>query len=232
MNPKNRAQQFVEELAAITLPEVFNPYAEVCLTSDQADAPAIRRRNLEQALHSALTLKVTSIWIAQDLGYRGGRRTGLALTDEAHLHQHGEMLNVQTLQKATHGPQVKERTATVIWHALQSIKQPVFLWNVFPFHPHLSADPMSNRCHNSTERVVGLHFLKLLLEAIQPSVIVTIGEKSSEALKSSGIDTASVRHPSYGGQASFLDGIATLYDCDIPNPKHAYESELFEFARG
>jgi hypothetical protein len=231
MNPENRARKFVEELAAIHLPDVFNPYADVCLNSDQADAPAIRRRNLEHALRSALTLKVTSIWIAQDLGYRGGRRTGLALTDEAHLNHHGQMLNVQTFQKATHGPQVRERTATVIWHALQSIKQPVFLWNVFPFHPHLPADPMSNRCHNSMERVVGLQFLDHLLKALQPSVIVTIGEKSSEALRISSIDNASVRHPSYGGQASFLGSIATIYDCTIPSPKHAYESELFQFAR-
>jgi hypothetical protein len=79
---------------------------------------------------------------------------------------------------------------------------------------------------------VGLQFLNLLLEALQPSVIVTIGEKSSEALRASSIDTASVRHPSYGGQALFLGGIAAIYDCEISKPKHAYESELFQFARG
>jgi hypothetical protein len=230
MNHKDRARIFVEELAAIALPNVFNPYTEVCTLSDQANAPAIRRENVEQALCSALTLGVTSVWIAQDLGYRGGRRTGLALTDEAHLHQHGQMLNVQTFKKATHGPEVRERTATVIWHALQSIKQPVFLWNVFPFHPHLPSDPMSNRCHDSRERVVGLQLLSVLLEALQPSVIVTIGEKAGAALRSSNVITASVRHPSYGGQTAFLEGVATIYDCDIPISNKTYKSEPLQFA--
>ncbi len=229
MNPTHRAQHFVEQLSLISLPDVFNPYAEVCQASDHADAPAIRRHNLETALSHAITLRVTSIWIAQDLGYRGGRRTGLALTDEAHLPHHGQMLNVPAFQRATHGPPVSERTATVIWHALQSINQPVFLWNVFPFHPHLPEDPFSNRCHKTAERALGLHFLQLLLEALPPSSIVTIGEKASEALRTCSIATRPVRHPSYGGQRSFLESIATIYSCNIPSLRQTYKGESLSF---
>jgi len=32
-----------------------------------------------------MELGSNTIWMGRDLGYRGGRRTGLALTDEAHL---------------------------------------------------------------------------------------------------------------------------------------------------
>jgi hypothetical protein len=229
MSPSERAQQFVEQLSVISLPNVFNPYAEVCEASDQPDAPEIRRHNLEQALYHAITLKVTSIWIAQDLGYRGGRRTGLALTDETHLAHHGQMLSGSVFQKATHGPEVSERTATVIWHALQSIEQPVFLWNVFPFHPHMPENPMSNRCHKPSERTLGLHFLQLLLEVLQPSSVVTIGEKASAALSS--IETHPVRHPSYGGQTSFLESVGTIYGRAIPSLRSSDKGEPLCFAQ-
>ena len=232
MRPERVAKQFVEELSAISLPNVFNPYSAVCEHSDQEQAPAIRRSNLEQALCSALKLEVKSIWIAQDLGYRGGRRTGLALTDEAHLHEHGRMLKIATsLKKATHGPLVSERTATTIWHALRTIDQPVFLWNVFPLHPHLPADPFSNRCHKSAERSVGLHFLDLLLDALKPSIVVTIGEKATGAVATCEPTAFAVRHPSYGGQTDFLNMIGNIYGCAIPQQRDAFSSRTLNFVK-
>ena len=56
-------------------------------------SPARRRRNLEIALHAAIDAKVGTIWIARDIGYRGGRRTGLALTDEPHLDRFSQLYN-------------------------------------------------------------------------------------------------------------------------------------------
>ena len=55
---------------------------------DGPDAPAIRRSNLGLVLEAALAGGISSLWIARDLGHRGGRRTGLALTDEVHLPAH------------------------------------------------------------------------------------------------------------------------------------------------
>ena len=86
------AEGFVSRLADVELPNVFNPYQDVCRAHDEPDAPSKRRANLTTALAAALELDVRTIWIARDLGYRGGRRTGLALTDEAHLHEHARLL--------------------------------------------------------------------------------------------------------------------------------------------
>ncbi|WP_439952990.1 hypothetical protein, partial [Escherichia coli] len=84
---------------------------------------------------AALAGGVDSIWIARDLGYRGGRRTGLALTDEAHLSAHAGLYGQLPLARATRGPAMTERTATVIWQVLRDLRRPIFLWNVFPLHP-------------------------------------------------------------------------------------------------
>ena len=96
--------QFVETLAELSFKDAFNPYADACGDFDRDDAPAIRRTNLKLVLDAAIESKVDSIWIARDLGYRGGRRTGLALTDEAHLNDHSTLYGNLPLARATRGP--------------------------------------------------------------------------------------------------------------------------------
>ena len=76
---------FAAALAETSLPSVFNPYRETRAHHDRPDAAAVRRRNLALCLEAALDARVDTIWVACDLGYRGGRRTGVPLTDEVHL---------------------------------------------------------------------------------------------------------------------------------------------------
>lgn len=140
-------RSFVSALAAADLPSVFNPWRDHCAIHDRRDAAARRRANLEGVLAAALAAQVETIWIARDLGYRGGRRTGVPLTDEVHLTHAAALMGGIALERATEGPAIAERTAAVIWQVLCRIGQPVMLWNVFPFHPHETDDPMSNRCH-------------------------------------------------------------------------------------
>ncbi len=58
---------------------------------------------------------INYIWIGRDLGYRGGRRTGLPFTDDAHIHEHAERWEL-SIQRPTKGEVVAERTADVIRH--------------------------------------------------------------------------------------------------------------------
>jgi hypothetical protein len=173
---------------------------------DRADAARVRKRNLEAFLQAALDSKIQTIWIARDLGYRGGRRTGVPLTDEVHLNSVGRLLGGVQLKRATHGPIVAERTAAVVWKVLLRIDEPAFLWNIFPFHPHEPDDPLSNRCHTSAERQITLPLLKILLEMFQPRRLVAIGRDAQLALVDIGIPVTTVRHPSYGGQSEFIAG--------------------------
>jgi uracil-DNA glycosylase len=204
-------KSFAEALAGTRLPSVFNPYADCCPIHDRADAARVRRRNLTRCLDAALAARVDTIWIARDLGYRGGRRTGLPLTDEIHLNQAATFMGGISLDRATRGPVVAERTAAVIWSVLSKICEPVVLWNVFPLHPHEPDDPFSNRCHTRSEREVTWPLLVALIQMIKPRRIVAIGRDAGMALTGFDIEVEIVRHPSYGGQTEFVSGLRRIY---------------------
>jgi uracil-DNA glycosylase len=207
LNPK----AFVTLLSEVRLPAVFNPYVDTCKAHDRADAPARRKQNLQLFLEAALDKKIETIWIARDLGYRGGRRTGVALTDDVHLERASRWLDGASFRRATRGPAVAERTAAVVWKVLSEIDEPVFLWNVFPFHPHEPSDPFSNRCHTREERLIALPLLETLIDMIRPRQLVAIGRDAQLALADIETPVATVRHPSYGGQTEFMSGLYSLY---------------------
>jgi uracil-DNA glycosylase len=203
--------KFLVALAQIRLPGVFNPYADCCDVFDRADAAHRRRKNLESFLEASLDCNVKTIWIARDLGYRGGRRTGVPLTDDVHLALVGQLLGGIELKRATKGPVVAERTAAIVWKVLARIHQPVVLWNVFPYHPHEPNDPFSNRAHTAAEREVALPLLKSLIDMFRPQQLVAIGRDAQLALTELKTPVAPVRHPSYGGQSEFMAGVFKLY---------------------
>lgn len=213
---KKSAGSFVNQVAALEFPHTFNPYNEVCPAHDARAAAHIRRKNLEVVLNAAISFGVDSIWIARDLGYRGGRRTGLALTDELHLSDHAALIGASSaLERATKGPAMAERTATIVWQALRSINRPIFLWNVFPLHPHAPSDPLSNRCHSRAERAACKHLITWLLDELAPSRVVAIGKDAHLALTELGVNSETVRHPSYGGQTEFTESLEAMYDVEI-----------------
>ena len=202
---------FIERLGDIRLDAVFNPYSERCHLYDRADAPQRRRANLKACLDAALITEIDSVWIARDLGYRGGRRTGLPLTDEIHLEDFSQVFGGVPLSRATKGPPVAERTAAIIWRVLNKIEQTVFLWNIFPLHPFEPGEPMSNRCHTLAERLACQDLLFELFGMLRPKRIVAIGRDAQKALSKLEIDSHPIRHPSYGGQAEFINGMKALY---------------------
>ena len=220
-----KPQQFVDSLASLTFDNVFNPYADRCIVHDVSDAPARRASALLGFLEAATETEIDALWIGRDLGYRGGRRTGLALTDDVHLPIHATRWNV-SVQRATTGSMVAERTAAVIWSMLALVSVPVFLWNVFPLHPHEADDPFSNRPHKPHERAVGEELLAELIIMLRPRRLVAIGNDAAKAA-SRLAGTIQVRHPSYGGQRDFVSQIQCLYDLHV-HPQQLTLTEIHE----
>jgi uracil-DNA glycosylase len=199
-------------LAALTFENTFNPYVHCCSVHDLDDAPVRRRDALHAILQVAVNTDVDALWIGRDLGYRGGRRTGLAFTDDVHIHAHAARWGV-TISRFTHGQVVSERTASLVWSVISEVKVPIFLWNVFPLHPHNFSQPLSNRYHNANERRAGEEILSALIQLIRPRRLVAVGNDAMYSAKryTKGQDVVQVRHPSYGGQSNFLRAMQELY---------------------
>jgi uracil-DNA glycosylase len=150
--------------------------------------------------------------LGRDLGYRGGRRTGIALTDEFHLDFLKETFGIYGIVKATTDDErTKERTATEVWKLLNEIGKPVLLWNAFPFHPFEHDDPFSNRRHTAREFEACRHILMMLLEWLKPTTVVALGADAEAALRAIGYKCHRVRHPSYGGQTDFAREVSLIY---------------------
>lgn len=192
---------------------VFNPYAEECGVVDLCGAAKIRRENLKSVLRHFESNSVDSIWIGRDLGHRGGRRTGLALTDEAHLEIAGNLWNSNLVQ-ATKGEIVAERTAANIWRFIERIDENIFTWNVFPYHPYEEGNPFSNRSHTSRERKLGLEILDALICLLKPIKVIGIGNDAFHGLNRifPNKQVVKVRHPSYGGEKMFAKQLSELYN--------------------
>lgn len=210
--------EFVDEVSSVSLPNVFNPYRDVCPHSDHPESPSIRRQNLMLFLSAVVTSRTRTLWLGRDLGYRGGRRTGIALTDEFHLEVLQQTYGVVGILKATVEPvATKERTATEVWKVLRRIDHPVLLWNAFPFHPYDEDDPFSNRRHTVREFESCRHILIRLVDWLEPKIIVALGADAEAAITSIGHGCVRVRHPSYGGQTEFAREVSKIYGlCSAP----------------
>jgi hypothetical protein len=198
-------------VAALSFENCFNPYTDRCPVHDHPKGPARRAAALSAIISSAVADEVDAIWIGRDLGYRGGRRTGLALTDEVHAGHHARRWEIQ-VERPTVGTAVAERTAAVVWGMLGRISARIFLWNVFPLHPHQPDDPFTNRQHGAQERRAGEDLLADLVALLRPARLIAIGnDAAASAARISGLPPAvCVRHPSYGGQTQFIRQIGEL----------------------
>jgi hypothetical protein len=202
---------FVKALASLSLDNVFNPYADTCPVYDRADAAMYRRTNLRTYLSASANMGVDTIWMGRDLGYRGGRRTGLALTDEFHLPEMARVYPGCSSRQATKGPACAERTAAEIWGVLKVIDTPPLLWNVFPFHPHEAENPFTNRRFTARELALVSELNNSLIKWLKVRRIIAIGQDAANYAAVFGVEVLTVRHPSYGGVRDFRDGMQRIY---------------------
>lgn len=217
-------KSILSALKQLDFEDTFNPYFDRCSIHDSPEAPELRRYYLVEMLERAATTELDAIWVGRDLGYRGGRRTGLALTDDINFSNHLVRWGLEP-KRPTYGEPVAERTAAVIWDILLQVQVPVFLWNVFPLHPYECGEPFSNRAHNARERKAGTDILIRIVEHLKPRRIVAVGNDAFNVLSAafSCDEVRKVRHPSYGGQNEFLATMKALYFDVMVEP----ESDLF-----
>lgn len=217
---------FVKALAEFSLDNVFNPYADTCAVHDRAGAAALRRKNLRSYLQAVSDLGTDTIWMGRDLGYRGGRRTGLALTDEYHLHEMTRVYPGCESQQVTQGPAIAERTAAEIWAILKAIDVPPLLWNVFPFHPHEPGNPFTNRKFTAKELALVDELNNELFSWLRIRKIIAIGQDAGHYAARFGLPVETIRHPSYGGVRDFRAGMSKLYNLRLQSTQAGRQASL------
>jgi NTP pyrophosphatase (non-canonical NTP hydrolase) len=141
-----------------------------------------------------------------------------------HMQAHAARWGV-LVSRPTTGQVVAERTAAIVWSVLSRISASVFLWNVFPLHPHETGMPFTNRAHNVRERQAGEELLSLLVDFLHPHRLVAIGNDAAASVYrvSQHANVVHVRHPIYGGHKEFLQKMQDIYSL----PEGPSQSRLF-----
>jgi len=213
---------FFEKLQAVRLENVFNPWFCQDEGNDiDSDSPAIRLSQLKQYLLERKNAKY--LLVGEALGYQGGHFTGIAMTSERILL--GKMRHKSITPghvftgiepRRTSMPSVKkdgftEPTATIVWERLITSgfdMRDFILWNALPWHPYKPEKGiLSNRTPSDVEFEKGKPVMLALLESVNVTKVIAVGEKSKIQLGEMGIDASMVRHPANGGAPKFREQI-------------------------
>src|SRR5699024_8902359 len=142
---KDIFKKLIEDLANTEVsPNVYNQYDYTSKNNK------IRRKNLLIYLEKIYNFNPKIILIAEAPGYRGSRITGVPFTSEYLLMNNMKGLNLFGEKNGFKLPYkkdklIKEATATIIWETMIKYNIIFLSWNAFPFHPHQSNNPNSNR---------------------------------------------------------------------------------------
>ena len=173
---------------------------------------AIRRENLRLYLEEIGEPRM--LLVGEAPSHRGGRLTGIAFTSEQIMLSGIDsrfLGESRGYRKATPGPKRStEASATMVWTTIKNIEPLPLLWNAFPFHPFVSANPFSNRIPTAGELLIGAPFLETLMKLFPIEIVVAIGNLAERSLTRLGIAHTKVRHPSQGGKRKFVEGLTAV----------------------
>lgn len=204
--------------------DVFNPWRDHDPDHDATPlAPKWRRENLQAYLDSRLD-RVRWVLIAEAVGFRGGKFSGVAMTCER-LLPHSDLPHKRTsnadipLSRADQQQGVLEPTATIVARTLAGAKidpHDVILWNTFAWHPHKPGDRLTNRTPTRAEVSHGLPVLREMLAFIGQARVVAIGKTCQRAMHDTlGLDVPCVRHPANGGATAFATGVRQIVNGSV-----------------
>ena len=212
-----RFDSFIDALSAVRLRDrACNQYSRY---DGDTRANAMRRRNLRLYLRELDQIGPETLLVGEAPSHRGGRVTGIAFVSERVMldgvsirSAPGHILGAGSgYAKATASDQLTtEASATMVWGTIRDLDPLPMLWNAFPFHPFQRGNASSNRVPDAAELAIGQHFLCLLMRLFAFRQVIAIGNQAASSLSRLGIAHDTVRHPSMGGKAQFVAGMARL----------------------
>lgn len=211
MSQQDTIRAFITRLSqAKTADDAYNEYAPTNPNN------AIRRENLARYLGRMLEIKPQTLLVMEAPGYRGCRLTGVPVTSRKvllegvpELDMFGEERGYQNVVETGFERVYGEQSATIVWSTLAQLGVIPLIWNTFPFHPHKSDQPLTNRKPRKPETQLGATFLTTLMDIYQPKQVIAIGNVAYDTLTTLAVDCVKVRHPAQGGKNDFVKGLTT-----------------------
>lgn len=209
-------RSFIRRLTDSPDGNIFNPWRDVDPDHDASDrAPALRRENLEAYL-SARIGKARWLLVAEAVGFRGGKFSGIAMTCERQLpapNPRTSRVDIP-LSGADQKLGVLEPTAMIVARTLAKSNvdpRAVVLWNTFAWHPHKPGSRLTNRLPTPRELQHGIPVLKEMLNLFAGVRLIAIGKTCQRIVcQTLQIEAPCVRHPANGGATEFARGVAAV----------------------
>jgi len=172
------------------------------------------RNNLRLYFDYLLQNKPDVILIGEAPGYNGCRLTGIPFTSGAVIKKSKHKIFKKIGSEIVLHQEVSENTATILWDFLGSDRLVPILWNAFPFHPHRSGIPESNRRPDASEIEEGKKYLRIVYDLFEPKKLCSLGRVGEAVLKElfPNEKIIYIRHPSRGGKKNFIKGMEMIYN--------------------
>lgn len=166
-------------------------------------------KNLKTYIAYLIQYNPNILLIGEAPGYRGCRLTGIPFTSGDVIRNSKHNIFKEIGSEIVLYQVISENTATILWDFLSMNKSVPILWNAFPFHPHQSGIPESNRKPDSSEIKEGATYLKLIYDLFKPKKLCSLGRVGESILKEVFPEKTItyIRHPSHGGKKDFIKGI-------------------------
>lgn len=197
--------EFLEKLANTRAPrDAKNPW------DFSRAANAVRRKNLGGYLRAMAKRKPAVLLVGEAPGYRGCGRAGVPFSSEKIIMTHPFFSDENAFGVEHEDDPMAEASASIVWKTFDTLDFYPLMWATYPFHPHKTGDPLSNRAPRPEEVILGKAFLTEIMELFPVEHIVAVGRVAERSLGEMGHKVHHVRHPSHGGAVLFAKGLASF----------------------
>lgn len=178
-------------------------------------AGALRRSNLLRYLTLCAEAGSHTFLVAEAPGWRGMSNTGVPFMGVRELDARPGLL---TGEESGDGFEIPPEP-TAPWEASSRVVQaalagldvpPPVSWPVYPHHPFVAGDRLTNRTPRPTEVRSGIPAVRTLMEAFEIRQVIAVGRKAEGALALIGMEATAVRHPAQGGAAQFTEQVRAV----------------------
>lgn len=173
------------------------------------EAGRLRRTNLARYL-SLVGDAADTVLVAEAPGWRGMTNTGVPFTSMRELGS--EYLTPPEPTAPWEASSRVVQAALAQWHGPLPLT-----WAIFPHHPFVAPDRLTNRTPRPSEVRDGAPVALELLSALGAARggrdavrVVAVGRKAQGALALAGIEAIAVRHPAQGGAKQFTEQVLAL----------------------